>query len=187
MNKISFYSLALSFISLLVFWIVMSGFFDVIHLSLGVASVISVLAINYKMKSYRFYEDDMNDMKELRYRRAVYYVGWMIIQIVLAGTHVLAVLLKRPVPYNTSILRFRVDLPSAHAKMILGNSISLTPGTVTIQIEGDEFIVHALDDDSFGGITSDKMPKEVLKLFQKEERQVIYDVEIIRNAEALEH
>lgn len=169
------------------FWMVMSGFLDVIHISLGVASVISVLAINYKMKSYRLYEDDMNDLKELRFGRAIYYVGWMIIQIFLAGIHVLAILLKRNIPYNTSIVKFRVDLPSAHAKMILGNSISLTPGTVTVLIEGDDFVVHALDDDSFGGITSDDMPREVLKLFQKEERQVIYDVEIIRNAEALEH
>ncbi|HLR89412.1 MAG TPA: Na+/H+ antiporter subunit E [Balneolaceae bacterium] len=186
MNKISKYSLALSFISLMLFWTVMSGFLDAIHLSLGVVSVISVLAINYKMKSYRMYEDDMNDLKELRFIRAVYYIGWMIVQIFKAGMHVLAILFKNPIPYNTSVLKFRVDLPSAHAKMILGNSISLTPGTVTMVIEGDHFVVHALDDDSFGGIVSDEMPREVLKLFQKEERQVIYDVEIIRNEEALE-
>ena len=101
-------------------------------------------------------------------------------------TRLFPILFKNPIPYNTSVLKFRVDLPSAHAKMILGNSISLTPGTVTMVIEGDHFVVHALDDDSFGGIVSDEMPREVLKLFQKEERQVIYDVEIIRNEEALE-
>src|SRR5690625_631795 len=186
MNKISKYSLALSFISLMLFWTVMSGFLDAIHLSLGVVSVISVLAINYKMKSYRMYEDDMNDLKELRFRRPVHEIGWMLVQIFQAGMHVLAIVFKNPIPYDASVLKFRVDLPSADAKMALGNSISLAPGTVTMVIEGDHFVVHALDDDSFGGIVSDEMPREVLKLFQKEERQVIYDVEIIRNEEALE-
>src|SRR5690625_3019683 len=157
MNKISKYSLALSFISLMLFWTVMSGFLDAIHLSLGVVSVISVLAINYKMKSYRMYEDDMNDLKELRFIRAVYYIGWMIVQIFKAGMHVLAILFKNPIPYNTSVLKFRVDLPSALSKMILGNSITMTPVSVTTVSAADPFDVDALDDDSFGGIVSDEM------------------------------
>src|SRR5690625_4546481 len=172
MNKISKYSLALSFISLMLFWTVMSGFLDAIHLSLGVASVISVLAINYKMKSYRMYEDDMNDLKELRFIRAVYYIGWMIVQIFKAGMHVLAILFKNQIPYNTSVLKFRVDLPRAHAQMLLENSIARPPGTVTMVIEGEHFVVHALDHDSFAGIVSEEMPGEVLRLFQKDERQV---------------
>src|SRR5690625_4113832 len=110
----------------------------------------------------------------------------MIVQIFKAGMHVLTILFKNPIPYNTSVLKFRVDLPSAHAKMILGNSISLTPGTVTMVIEGDHFVVHALDDNSIGRNDSNEMTQEVIKLFQKEERQFIYDVEIIRNEKALE-
>src|SRR5690625_7663174 len=102
MNKISKYSLALSFISLMLFWTVMSGFLDAIHLSLGVASVSSVLAINYKMKSYRMYEDDMNDLKELRFIRAGYYIGWMNAQRFTAGMHDIAILYKNQIPNNTS-------------------------------------------------------------------------------------
>src|SRR5690625_2521318 len=186
MNKISKYSLALSFISLMLFCTVMSSYLDAKYLRLVDAAVISILVINYKMKTFRMYEDDMNDLKELRFIRAVYYIGLMIVQIFKAGMHVLAILFKNPIPYNTSVLKFRVDLPSAHARMILGNSISLTTSTVTMEIEWDHFVGHACDDESFGGLLSDEMPREVLKLFQKEERQVIYDVEIIRNEEALE-
>src|SRR5690625_7485985 len=95
----------------------------------------------------------------------------MIVQIFKALMHLLSILFKNPIPYNTSVLKFRVDLPSAHAKMILGNSISLTPGTVTMVIEGDHFVVQALDDDSFGGIVSDEITREVLKLFHTEALQ----------------
>jgi len=169
----------MSFISLMIFWTIMSGFLTVIHLSMGVVSVASVLYVNYKLKSHRFFDDDMNDIQELRFGRAIYYIGWMIVQIVLAGFHVAFLIIRPKMPIHTTILTFKTDLPSAHARMILGNSISLTPGTLTIDIVGDTFTVHSLDSASHESISSDKMPRQVLKLFEKEERQVVKDLKII--------
>jgi multicomponent Na+:H+ antiporter subunit E len=50
MKKLSFFSIAVSFISLMIFWVIMSGFFDAVHLSFGVFSVASVLYVNHKLK-----------------------------------------------------------------------------------------------------------------------------------------
>jgi len=169
----------MSFISLMTFWIIMSGFFDFIHLGLGVLSVTGVMYVNYKLKTHRFFEDDMDDLSELRFIRAAYYIGWLVIQIIIAGFHVAKIIIRPKMPIHTTMLTFRVNLPSAHARMILGNSITLTPGTLTIDITGDRFIVHAIDEKSFHSISSDKMPREVLKLFEKEERQVVEDLQII--------
>jgi multicomponent Na+:H+ antiporter subunit E len=179
MNKLSIYSLTLSFISLMVFWIVMSGFFDVIHLGLGVASVAGVMYVNYKLKTHRFFDDDMDDLSELRIGQAIMYVPWMIVQIVIAGFHVVWIICHFRMPIHTTIIQFKANLPSAHAKMILGNSITLTPGTLTIDIDGDHFTVHAIDDKSFEGIVTDVMPRKVLNLFEKDGREVIEDVQII--------
>lgn len=178
MNKLSFFSLTMSFISLMIFWIVMSGFLTAIHLSLGVLSVASVMYVNYKLKVHRFFDDDMDDLSELRFGRAFIYFFWMFYQIIVAGFHVLIVISRPKMPIETTIIQFKADLPSAHAKMILGNSISLTPGTLTIDIEGDLFTVHALDTKSYEAITSDIMPRQVLKLFEKTERQVVSDINI---------
>jgi len=178
MNKLSFFSLTMSFISLMVFWVIMSGFLEWFQLTLGVLSVVAVMVVNYKLKTHRFFEDDMNDLGELRFGRAIFYLFWMIGQIILAGIHVLFVIMRPKMPIETTMLRFKADLPSAHAKMILGNSITLTPGTLTIDIEGDQFTVHALDEKSYQGIVSDEMPRQVLKLFSTEDRQVISDIEI---------
>lgn len=178
MNKLSFYSLVLSFISLMLFWTIMSGFLDLIHLSMGVVTVSGILMLNYKLKSHRFFDDDMDDMKQLRIGRAIYYLFWMIYQIVIAGFHVVGVILKPSMPVQTTMLRFKTDLPSSHAKMILGNSITLTPGTLTVDIEGDYFTVHALTTHSYQGITNDEMPRQVLKLFEDTDRPVISNLEI---------
>lgn len=178
MNKLSFFSLTMSFISLMIFWIIMSGFLDFIHIGLGVLSVGSVMYVNYKLKVHRFFDDDMDDLSDLNFGRAVYYFFWMFIQVLIAGFHVLIVITRPKMPIQTAMVRFKVDLPSAHAKMILGNSITLTPGTLTVDIEGDQFTVHALDEKSYEGIVSDEMPRQVLKLFEKEERQVVSDIRI---------
>lgn len=161
----------------------MSGFLDAIYLTFGVLSVGGVLMLNYQLKKHRFYEDDMDNLDDLRLMRFTYYFFWMIYQIILSGFHVLWVIMRPSMPIETAIVKFRVDLPSSHAKMILGNSITLTPGTLTIEIEDDLFTVHALDASSYAGLESDEMPRQVLRLFQKKERQVVRDFEIIKSVE----
>lgn len=169
----------MSAISLMIFWTIMSGFLDVVHLSMGVFSVVLALVLNYRLKSQRFFEDDMNDLKELRFGQAFFYFFWMIIQIFKAAIHVAKVIMSPSMPTNIAMVQFRVNLPNAHAKMILGNSITLTPGTVTVSIEDDVFVVHGLDDNSFEGILNDEMPQQVLKLFQTDVHPVISDIKYL--------
>jgi multicomponent Na+:H+ antiporter subunit E len=65
--------------------------------------------------------------------------------------------------------------------VILGNSITLTPGTITIRIKDDEFLVHALMDVSSSGIVDDSLPGEVAKLYEKNPDQVVHDMKIIKS------
>lgn len=179
MNKLSFFSLTMTFISLMAFWIAMSGFLDAVHLAMGVVSVVGVMLLNHQLKKQRFFEDDMEDLSELRFGRAFFYFFWLIYQILIAGFHVLFVIIRPSMPIKPTLVTFKVDLPSSHAKVILGNSITLTPGTLTVDIEGDTFTVHALDHNSYTGIEDDSMPRQVLSLFSKEDRQVVSDFKIL--------
>lgn len=179
MYKLSFYNLTLSFLSLMAFWLAMSGIFDFVHIAMGVVTVVGVMIFNYQLKQHHFFKDDMDDLSELRFGRAVYYFFWMIYQIIVAGFHVLTVIIRPKMPIEPTLITFEVDLPSAHAKMILGNSITLTPGTLTIDIEDDTFTVHAIDSTSFAGLMDDSMPRQVLSLFSREDRAVIREFKII--------
>ena len=183
--KLSVQSLIISFLSLMGFWYLMSGFFDITHTIMGVLSVSIVMGINYKLKTFSFYDGETDIIKDLRFFYMPYYFGWLLIQIIISGIEVAKILLSPSLPIQTSVVRFKVDFPNPHCKMILGNSITLTPGTLTVDINDDEFIVHAITPSSFEGIASDKMPQKVLKLFTKEERSVILDFEVIENTEEL--
>jgi multicomponent Na+:H+ antiporter subunit E len=102
----------------------------------------------------------------------------MIGQIIIAGFHVLKIISKPSMPIKPAVITFDVDLPNVHAKMILGNSITLTPGTITVDITGNRFTVHSIDTSSREGIINDEMPRQVLKLFSSEDRQVVHHVEV---------
>lgn len=185
MKQLSIFNLTLSFISLMLFWLVMSGMFQFAQITQGIICVIIVIAVNYRLKHHAFYGDEMDDLAQLRFHYAPVYVIWLIGEIIKAGLHVASVIVMPKRSVQTYILTFRADLPSAHARMILGNSITLTPGTLTLDIAGDLFTVHALTPDSFGGIVDDSMPRNVLRLFSKEDRPVIHDVSIYHDADKL--
>ena len=51
-------------------------------------------------------------------------------------------------------MRFKTDLKSAPARIMLANSITLTPGTITVSLTGDEYVVHCLDKSLAEGINS---------------------------------
>ncbi|NBV31429.1 MAG: hypothetical protein EBR93_02665 [Bacteroidetes bacterium] len=177
-KKISVLSTLLSFISLMAFWLLMSGYFDLIHIAYGVVSVIGVMMVNRSLATYAFFEDDHNESFRIRPIRALLYLFWILGQILIAGWRVAVLILRPSLPAKPAMVTFRADLPTARAKMILGNSITLTPGTLTVDIEGDQFTVHSVDSFSYEGIINDDMPKRVLKLFSAEDRPVVYDVVI---------
>ena len=185
MKNLSLVSVVLTFCSLMGFWLIMSGHYDPIHIGMGVLSVILVLYVNHGLRRYSFYSDEKDDLSNLRYGYLIYYLGWLAWQIIASGFHVAGVILKKSLPISTYIVKFRADLPSAHARMILGNSITLTPGTLTIDITGNEFTIHALTPQSLSSVVNDDMPSRVARLFSREKKSIVYDVRFYTSPEEL--
>jgi multicomponent Na+:H+ antiporter subunit E len=50
--------------------------------------------------------------------------------------------------------------------VLLGNSITLTPGTITVEASSSELLVHAMDDDSAGDLTSLRMERRIAEAFE---------------------
>ena len=90
------------------------------------------------------------------------YAFWLLWEILKANVYVLKLSLspKLHQKIDPQIVRFKCDLKSEFAKYVLANSITLTPGTVTVQILDDEFVVHAISDEtakSLPGSMEDKV------------------------------
>jgi multicomponent Na+:H+ antiporter subunit E len=169
----------------MIFWVVLSGFFDAMHIGFGAISALVVLATFNSIRTVHFFEDQRDAITAVRFHKFIAYVPWLIVEIVKSAIQVASMILHPKMDIEPSIISFKVDLPSAHAKMVLGNSITLTPGTLTVDIKGDQFVVHALSPKTYAGIVDDSIPKKVLGVFSPEDHPVVRDVSITHSNQQL--
>jgi multicomponent Na+:H+ antiporter subunit E len=154
----------LSFFVLLLTWIILSGMMDWFHFSLG---VISSALVTWWSSDMLFSDRGIAPHNRLlQFCRIPGYLFWLSWQIVLANLHVLRLafspgLRKQMEP---QLVRFSSGLTTDFQKFVLAQSITLTPGTVTMKIEGDEFIIHAISNSSVRGLTG-SMVKRVRRVF----------------------
>lgn len=166
---------------LMMFWLLLSWKFTVAHVAFGVISVALVLILNYRIFRIQFFRGDIPEWERVRIPGFVRYLPWLVLEIVLASLQVAYVVLHPKMPIKPLLLRFQAKLPNLAAKIILANSITLTPGTITIELRNDEFLVHALLDDSISGLTSGEMQTRVAAIFRKSVSNVVSDVRISRS------
>jgi multicomponent Na+:H+ antiporter subunit E len=125
-------------------WWILSGFAKLLLLSLGAISVIFTLWLAHRMDVI----DHESHPIHLSWRLVAYW-GRLIREIVLSNLQVLrAILSLRLDRIQPHFLRVRVHQPTALGKVILANSITLTPGTVSVDLAGDRLLVHALTRES---------------------------------------
>lgn len=158
------YSL-LVFILLMVNWVIFSGLLDAFHLTLGVISCLIVTRLSADL----VFENRAMSMGQRAGEawRLACYLAWLLWQVVLSNLHVLKLALTRggAKEIRPRMVRFTTKLKSGFGKYVLANSITLTPGTVTVRIEGDVFIVHAISKFAADGLAGD-MEARVARVFE---------------------
>ena len=169
----------LQFLVLLGLWLVLSGHYDLFHIGAGVFSAGVVTLMHLRINRHLYYTKKIAEVHGLRYARLALYVPWLMGQIVLASLQVAYAVLHPRMPIDPALVRFKTKLPNIAAKVILGNSITLTPGTYTVRIREDEFLVHSLMEVSHSGIVDGTLPGQVAKLYGDKPADVVYDVDIL--------
>jgi multicomponent Na+:H+ antiporter subunit E len=158
---------ALIFTLLLTTWLIFSGKFDAFHVGLG---VLSSLGVTFSFGDLLFSERKTS-MKD-RFREIIRlpgYLAWLVWQVLIANLHVLRLALapSGPEEIKPRIVRFKTALTSPFARFVFAQSITLTPGTVTVTIDGDELIVHAISRASAEGLAG-AMERRIAHVYQPE-------------------
>lgn len=94
---------------------------------------------------------DYGIKKELRVYanllRGVSYIILLVKEIFKANVDVMRLIVSVKYEVEPALVKFRTDIKSDTLRVVLANSITLTPGTITVTLEGDEYLVHCLDKD----------------------------------------
>ena len=142
----------LIFSLLLITWVILSGLLDEFHIGLG---ILSCFLVTWLSSGLLFNDRSLSFHSRLRQAfRLFFYLSWLLWQIVLANIHVLRISFSTRVRerIQPQLVRFRSGLKSDFEKYVLAQSITLTPGTVTLKIDDDVFLVHAISDVAAEGL-----------------------------------
>jgi multicomponent Na+:H+ antiporter subunit E len=156
----------LLFIALLAFWILLSGKLDVLFLSMGVASALIVTRFGVPLLSEVLGAPE--DTPRIDLLRLAAYIAWLLTRIPGAAVDVaLSILMpsRRPEP---GVVRFTTGLHSPAARTLLANSITLVPGTMTLSVDGGEFVVHALSPRATEDLASAEVQRRIARIFRSE-------------------
>ena len=148
------------FVILFAFWLVFSGHFDPLHLTLGVVCSALVAALSYDL----LLPSLPSSTWPLLTSRFLLYLPWLLYEIVLANLHVVYLVL-RPGLIRPRVVRFTTRLKSELAQVTLGNSITLTPGTITMDIQDGEFHIHAVSEKAAASLMTGDMERRVAHAF----------------------
>jgi multicomponent Na+:H+ antiporter subunit E len=150
-----FHSISL-FAFLFVFWLLLSGYFTAFLLAAGVGCALAVVWFARRLDVV----DHEGHPVELGARALVYW-PWLIKEIVKSAWDVTRIILNPALPISPTLVRFRPSQRSVMGLVIHAQSITLTPGTITIEAEPGEFLVHGLTQSSAQGVIGSEMDRRV--------------------------
>ena len=124
-------------------WLLLTQNLDAFYLVLGLATTIAVALLHPTVPM---------GTQAPRWGRIILYLPWLLWQVVLSGRHVAYLILHPALPIDPKLVRYRTQLAHGDAAVVFGNSITLTPGTITVEVAPGELVVHAMDDTSASGL-----------------------------------
>ena len=151
------------FLALSAFWLLLSGMFTPFLLAAGAGCALAVLAFARRMDVI----DREGHPIHLGWRALFSYWPWLIKEIAKSSWDVSRRILDPRLPISPTLARFRPSQKSELGLVIHANSITLTPGTVAVEVEAGEFLVHALTREGAAGLAGSEMDRRVAALEQK--------------------
>lgn len=137
-------------IVLFLFWLLLSGFFTAFLVASGAGSALAVVCFARRMEVI----DHEGHPIDLGLWALLSYWPWLAWEIVKSAWTVTRIILDPRLPISPTLTRFVPSQQSDLGLVIHANSITLTPGTISVRVAADEFLVHALTRDGAAGCTS---------------------------------
>lgn len=142
--------------SLALTWWLLSGQPGALVLALGAASVLLVVWLSRRMQLL----DQESHPVHLRLALLGFW-GWLLLEMLKANLQVVRLVLSRRPALQPRVLRVPHTQATDLGRVILANSITLTPGTVTIDVDEDSVLVHALTPASAAAVAEGSMDRRV--------------------------
>lgn len=149
------------FALLFLFWMILSESVDIQVVLAGMAVCGLVLFVNADILESR-----LSQVFKKRKRTVILlrYFALLCKEIVLANFHVAKIVLSPRLKLTPTLMTFDTRLESPLSRAVLANSITLTPGTLTVETKGKTFVVHCLMKEYAEGLAESKFEELLLQV-----------------------
>lgn len=148
------------FLALFAFWLLLSGMFTPFLLAAGAGGALAVLAFARRMDVI----DREGHPLHLGWRALFSYWPWLIREIARSSWDVSRRILHPRLPISPTLVRFKPTQTTPLGLVIHANSITLTPGTISVEVAPGEFLVHALTAEGAAALAGSEMDRRVAAL-----------------------
>jgi len=147
-------------LALFAFWLLLSASYEAAHVISGAVIAGVVMWLNPAGKA---------PARRVSWLAALSYLPWLLGRILKSGFHVSRLILTPSLPIEPRLIRQKTGLMSDGELVTLGNSITLTPGTITVEVAPGELLVHAIDEASCADLTDGVLDAKVTRMFSAKE------------------
>lgn len=146
---------------LFIFWLFLTFTLDLISFVVGVVVVLGVLWFNRDL----IIEPSEADFYSLKgVYKLIRFSIVLIKEIIIANIQVAKIVLDPKMPIQPSFFEYPIKLKKPMNQVIYANAITLTPGTLTVDVKDDVFIIHALTNDARFGLPNSSLEKAAYTL-----------------------
>ena len=149
----------LAFVILSIYWWLLSGQTKLFFVGTGVVCCGFTVFMCRRLK---ILDDELLPLHAML--GFILYVPYLLWQIILSNLHVAKVVWSPGLQINPKIVKIPTKAKTGFGIMAYANSITLTPGTVTITVDKDEMLVHALTDETADDLVNGDMDEKILKM-----------------------
>lgn len=148
-----------TFVLLFAVWLLWSGHTEPLLIGLGVASCALVVWLSAKMElvdeeAYPFHLS----------LKLLGYIPWVLWQVVITNFDAARIILHPKLPIHSHLIRLNVNQRTSLGQVIHANTITLTPGTVTLDVRNNTFLIHALTREAADADDTGDLDRRVSKL-----------------------
>ena len=147
------------FLTLAAFWLLNSGHYTLLILSLGLISIALVLYIAHRMDVV----DHESQPLHLTLKMPGYLI-WLSKEIILSNISVVKHIWLGNETISPVLTTIKASQKTDMGKVIYANSITLTPGTVAVDLVGDQITVHALSRKNIEDLQTGEMDRRISRL-----------------------
>ncbi|QUH25648.1 Na+/H+ antiporter subunit E [Serpentinicella alkaliphila] len=139
------------FILLITFWIILTPIIN--FLSVLIGAVISLLIVLYS-RDIAFKDEEMPDYTLINLITYLKFILILIVEIIKSNISVAKIVLNPSLPLSPCFVKVPVKFKNDVLNVIFANAVTLTPGTITVDMQEDGFIIHALTKEAAEGMTN---------------------------------